>query len=155
MIILLIFFLFVAAVTDLHRRRVKNQWIALGLFTGLVLNTFASVFGHLHFFKTILSCPGLLSAITGFSIALPLLFLYSRHLLGAADVKLIMVAGTMIGSNALLKCLPLMVLSGGILILIYFLINLIRNKKFNIKSSIPLAPAMLLGTIAYALGITL
>lgn len=102
--ILLLLLLCIAAYRDYRSYCISNTLIISGTFLGLVLN---------------ISLPagiGLFESIAGWSVGLLLLLpLYMLRVMGAGDIKLMAMAGTFIGPQAILISMFYVLIAGGIL----------------------------------------
>ena len=131
MIILLVY-LFIAAVMDLKIRRIKNFYIIIGLVIALI-----SGFDR---FDTYI----------GILIPLFLTILFYLRLLGAGDIKLLMVTGAFLGAHSLIQTLPIIVLlSGAGAVITIFINQLIWKKQYVFGQKIPLAPAIFGGVFLF------
>lgn len=149
--LLLMVYLFVAAAMDMVWRKVKNIWIIYGLVSGLVLSFLDSgLFGnggcHLQ-----MGSDGLVYSFIGMIMPLPLLYLYYYHIVGAGDIKLLMVVGSFLGVNNLFEAIiPIIICAG-----ISAIITLIKNYQtlFKCKHYMPIAPAILSGIVLWKFGV--
>ncbi len=100
--VILLIFLAVAVVTDIHRRRIPNVLVALMLGCGIVLNL------------SFLGVPGALSVLGGVVMGLLILIpFYALGGLGAGDVKLLVGVGSFLGPwGVLLAGVSTLVLGG-------------------------------------------
>lgn len=78
------------------------------------------------------------------------IFLFIFRVLGAGDIKLLMVTGVFIGHRNLILCFPLILLYAGIFAFITLIFTRIKNEK-KIKPCIPMAPVILLGVMSEAI----
>ena len=142
--ILPVVFTLVAAITDLKGRRVPNFWILTGLC--------------LAFGQSIIAGPGIKSSLTGVAFALPLLLFYAFRMLGAGDVKLIMVLGVFLGAPALGDCLFFILICTLLQFFVFSVIdNFIKDKErklIRVRGSshyMPMAPAIFGGVVVMIL----
>lgn len=88
---LLLVILAVAVVGDLRSRRIPNQLIVIGIVSGMATGLlFHSLPGVIH---------ALQGALTALAVFLPF---FALRMVGAGDVKLMLVVGTFVGASALL-----------------------------------------------------
>ena len=135
--LLLIFYLSIASAMDIKRRKIGNDWIIYGLISGLLLSSMDA------------GILGFVTSLKGILYPLPLIILYGFRLLGAGDIKLLMVCGSFLGIENLKGCLPLMLISAGISAIYFMILNnwkLFRSEA-GISHHIPLAPAIFLGVV--------
>jgi prepilin peptidase CpaA len=123
--------LLVACTFDVRTRRIPNGLIVVG-YLGAIVSAYLSGL------PTMVALFG--GAIAGLFILLPF---YLLSLIGAGDVKLFSVVGAFLGPQALVPCLLLMALSGGVLALFYLITK--RSRQ------LPYACAILGGVGLYAL----
>lgn len=126
---ILLLFLTVAAFMDASSYKVRNHLIIAGLMAGLILS---------H------SRDSLMGLIIPFAITFPL---YAAHFCGAADVKLLSMAGLFLGISGLINCtLPILLVSAATA----FLMGCVSGEPF-IKVKIPFAVPVLLGIMPYCI----
>lgn len=143
--ILLLLYLSVASVMDLMWRRVKNTWIIFGIFSGFYFSIFdAGIWGD-GGCQLDLGSPGLILSLLGFFLPLPLIILYQLRLIGAGDIKLLMVSGIYLGPRNLIECLPFMLITATIISLIVLILH--ADTVFKKLHHIPLAPAIMAGVL--------
>ncbi len=111
----LLLYLFLAALGDFHKRKIPNWWILFGLSIGFL-------------FLLEEGKEAVLNGIIGMCLPYALLFLlYSFRVLGAGDVKLLMVVGLFLGRWGILKGICGAFFFGGI----FALCKLIKTKGFK------------------------
>ena len=146
--VLLSLYLFVASAMDLCWRRVSNYWILYGLVSGFFFSFVdAGLFGG-GGFGLGMGSPGIAGSLQGLIFSLPFMVLYAFRLLGAGDVKLLMVVGSFLGGRALYRCLPLMVIAAGFSALIF-----LKEKNKEMRNGfhlMPMAPSICLGLVMYS-----
>src|SRR5690242_11211981 len=104
---LLLSLLLVAAVHDIHARRIPNTLVLTGVVAGLLLN------GVL---PSALGGPGVLDSLFGLVAGLLLLLpLYLVRAMGAGDVKLMSMIGAFLGAQAVVQAFIYILLAGGLL----------------------------------------
>lgn len=140
---IILVYLLIATIMDLLWRKIKNQWILYGIVMGLCFSYLDCGIWGSGGCRLDIGFPGLILSLTGFLIPVPLLVIYRLKLIGAGDIKLLMVTGIFLGAKALLKCIPLIIFSGGFV----GILILIINKKTILKKlhKMPFAPAVLIG----------
>ena len=108
--VILLMFLAVAVVTDIHQRRIPNVLVALMLGCGIVLNL------------SFLGVTGALSVLGGVVMGLLILIpVYALGGLGAGDVKLLVGVGSFLGPwGVLLAGVSTLVLGGVLGIAVIF-----------------------------------
>lgn len=110
--VLLFSLLIWAAVTDVRSRRIPNKLTLTGLVLGLLYSAFVP-FWRDH---------GLLWALGGAVVALVLLFpLWMLRVLGAGDVKLMAMVGSLVGLDAITDAMLASLIAGGVLAIAYSL----------------------------------
>jgi prepilin peptidase CpaA len=142
--VILLIFLAVAVVTDIHRRRIPNVLVALMLGCGIVLNL------------SFLGVPGALSVlggvVVGFLILIPF---YALGGLGAGDVKLLVGVGSFLGPwGVLLAGVSTLVLGGvlGIAAIFWQRIGTVMAaRSLSIPPSVPIEASAV--RIPYSLAI--
>jgi len=149
--VLLMLYLLAAVAMDMIWRQVKNIWILFGLVSGLVLNVLDSGLYGNGGCNLQMGSSGLIYSIIGILTPLPLLYLFYFRIIGAGDIKLLMVVGCFLGVNRFLETILPIIISAGILAVII----LIKNYKtiFKCKHYMPMAPVILSGIILWKIGI--
>ncbi len=129
----LLILLMTATAYDLRARRVPNALISAGLFGTIVV-------------LPILELLPLVQAIAGGLLGL-MLFLpfYAMGLMGAGDVKLLTLVGSVLGPSALVQSTAYIFVAGGPVAVIYLLKR--RNKPPT--HEIPYAAAISVGVLSY------
>lgn len=111
----LLLYLFTAVLEDFRSCKIPNWWILFGFSVGLLSLLEKDVQLHLYY-------------ITGWFLPFFLLILfYMIRVLGAGDIKLLMVVGLFLGRREILQVIAWSFFFGGI----YALIKLIRGKCFR------------------------
>lgn len=119
----------VAAVTDMHARRIPNWLCALGLVIGFSLNPF------------LYGLDGLKHAGYGFGLAMLIyLPLYILRGMGAGDVKLMAAMGAIAGPANWLRIFILTALLGGIIAVFVILYRGFLGRALRNMGSILLSP---------------
>lgn len=110
--ILLFGLLICAAVSDARSRRIPNKLTMTGTALGLLYSAFVPFWlGH-----------GLLWSLGGCLVALVLLFpLWMMRILGAGDVKLMAMVGSLVGLDAITGAMVASLIAGGIMAIGYSL----------------------------------
>lgn len=135
---IVVIYLCIAAIMDIRSRKISNELIVYGLIFSMVL--------------CVLMNKDLWQSVCGFFLPLPLMFLYRLKKIGAADIKLLSVAGLYLGIDKMLDCLR------WIMIFAIFLAGISIAKAIRKKQSLhsieafPLAVAIALGISAGILG---
>lgn len=129
----LIALLIVAAVYDLHGRRIPNPLVLFGVVSVVVLAGFSGSRGMFW------SAAGL---ATGLAIFYPV---YAAGWLGAGDVKLISLVGGFVGLQQLLPVILFITLAGGLLTMTYLLLS----RAGWVRGEVPYAVAILMGVLAH------
>lgn len=153
MSLLLLCFLVVASVMDICSRKVKNVWIAYGLLSGLFMSFVDSGFWGNERCGLQMGSPGLMLSLIGILSPLPLLIFYRMRLIGAGDIKLLMVIGCFLGVQRVPDVFLIILFCAGIMAVVSMLANVrdILKQPDTIKGlKIPLAPAMTMGVAIYA-----
>jgi prepilin peptidase CpaA len=125
----------VATALDLQARRVPNALVGAGLIGTLV------VFPLLQLMPV---AQAIVGGLLGLLLFLPL---YAMGWMGAGDVKLLSLVGSVLGPNALLQCTAYIFIAGGVVTFIYLLCR--RDKPAT--QDIPYAVAISLGVLSYLL----
>ena len=115
----------VATVTDLRTRRIPNWLTVSTLLLGFVLNALIAYPSPLD---------GVWLAAKGFALAFALnLAMYTLHMTGAGDVKLLAAVGAMVGCSDFLGIFLLTALIGGVLAIILMLVKgRVRQTLWNV-----------------------
>jgi len=142
--VILLIFLAVAVVTDIHQRRIPNVLVALMLGCGIVLNL------------SFLGVPGALSVLGGVVMGLLILIpVYALGGLGAGDVKLLVGVGSFLGPwGVLLAGVSTLVLGGVLGIAVIFwqrVATVMAARYLSISPSVPIEASAV--RIPYSLAI--
>lgn len=106
-------YLFTAVLEDYQNRKVPNWWIVFGIGIGIL---------------AFLEEGELLPYLVGFIIPFILLFgLYCIRVIGAGDIKLLMVTGLFMGGKEILTIILLSFVFGGV----YSFIKLLKTKSLR------------------------
>lgn len=129
----------IAAIMDYKWRKIKNWLIIVGLFSSII-------------FYFILK-RDILQLVYGFLLPFPLFLFYHLKMIGAGDIKLLSVAGSILGYEKMIDCL-LMILIFAVILVILNMHKRIINKSKGLSEieSIPLAVAISFGIIVGVLG---
>jgi prepilin peptidase CpaA len=122
-ILTLLLLVLVAAITDLHSRRIPNWLVAVGSALGIGLNAF--VFG----------LAGFKSALIGAGCAFGVyLLFYLLHAMGAGDVKLMATIGAFVGAKAWAVIFFLTAVSGAMVALVVLIATCqLRRTLWNVR----------------------
>ena len=93
-LVLLFYFLIFAAVQDIQSGKVSNRLIAIGLMTGLIFQVIEHKVCGIYFFLWNISVPVIL-----------LYLLFQMRVLGAGDIKLFSMLGSLLTFQELCRCL--------------------------------------------------
>lgn len=129
----LIFLLMVATALDLQARRVPNALVGAGLMGTII------VFPLLQLMPVAQAIAG---GLLGLLLFLPF---YVMGWMGAGDVKLLSLVGTVLGPNALLQSTAYIFIAGGLVTVIY----LFARRDRPATQDIPYAVAISLGVLSY------
>lgn len=100
----------VAAMMDIFTGKVKNQWICLLWFVGMV---YQIILGQ---------WLGILRCIAGSVLPIAVLFpLFRFRMLGPGDIKLFSALGSVMGAGDICVCMAISFMCGGILSLVFLL----------------------------------
>ena len=115
----------VASITDLRSRRIPNWLTVSTLLLGFVMNALIAYPSPLE---------GVWLAAKGFALAFGLnLVMYTLHMTGAGDVKLLAAVGAMVGCSDFLGIFFLTAMIGGVLAIILMLLKgRVRQTLWNI-----------------------
>ena len=131
-IFLLALFLSAASISDLVKRKIGNRLILVSALIGGALSLHYGGFGSLF--------DGILTAAGIFVLFLPF---FMAHLIGAGDIKLLMVIALFLGHGVLFDSLfPILVFS-----LVILLIFAILNRGFK-GVRVPMAVPLSLGVLS-------
>lgn len=134
-----------ALITDLRQRRIPNALIALGLFSGLLLQVLGpsnDQGGLLGYWPGALGLRGWLGGVlTGLLAFLPF---YALRAMGAGDVKLLAAIGGFVGSLAMVNIGVLVLISGGLLAV--FRMLWARNARLVMSNTAAMLAQMLPGS---------
>lgn len=131
-------YLFIAAIMDIRLRKISNKLIAFGLILSIIL--------------CVLLNKDLLQSVCGLFLPLPLMFLYRLRKIGAADIKLLSVAGLYLGIDKMLDCLQWIMIFA-IFLAVVSIAKAIWKKQFpHSIEAFPLAVAIALGISVGILG---
>ena len=118
-------------ITDLREEKIKNKWIIGGLVLGLTIRIFQE------------GVCGLLSAFLGIAVPLVLLWIaFCERWIGAGDIKLFSVLGSILGMGRILECMMAALLFGSLYAAIW---RVTGRKKKTIRLSIPILCSVLCG----------
>lgn len=113
--IFLLLYLFTAVLEDFRSCKIPNRWILIGLVAG-VLSLLEEDRG---------ACPDyIMGCVFPFIL---LFFFYCIRVLGAGDIKVFMICGLFLGTDAIVHVIVWAFFFGGI----YAVIRLIRTKSFR------------------------
>ncbi len=129
----LILLLMVATALDLQARRIPNTLVSAGLIGTIVV-------------LPLLQLLPIAQAIAGGLLGL-LLFLpfYAMGWMGAGDVKLLSLVGSVLGPSALVQSTAYIFIAGGLVTVIY----LLTRRDSPATQDIPYAVAISLGVVSY------
>jgi prepilin peptidase CpaA len=125
-VIVLLALLALAAVIDLRTRRIPNRLVFVGLVAGFVLYT---IWPPFHRNGTLWA---LLGTIAGGGLLVPL---YGLRMLGAGDVKLMAMVGSLVGPTLVLSACFYTVVCGGVLAIVAVLW---RRRVFRLLANLRL-----------------
>ena len=131
-------YLSIAAVMDIRLRKISNRLI----LSGLIISTLLCILMNKDFLQSLL----------GFILPLPLMLLYRLKKIGAADIKLLSVAGLSIGFDNMCSCLPWIMLFALFLGAYSIAKASIKHQFPDNIEAFPLAVAIALGIIAGIMG---
>jgi len=137
--LLLIIFGYIATVSDIKSKEIKNSLI-IAMFAGWIVTIVPRLFINIEGTLTLLT-----RSLLGFAIGgglFLLVYIISRKGLGGGDVKFMAIAGLYLGLDGIIPTL----LYGSVLAALvgWFLVLL---KRINRKDSIPLAPFLFIGIL--------
>ena len=133
----LLVILMIAAIIDIRSRQVPNALVLTGLAATLVL---------LPIFHLLPFAHALAGSVAGLLIFLPF---YIIGMMGAGDVKLLAIVGSVLGPSELSQATVHIFIAGGIVTVLY----LIARRRLPPNQNVPYAVAIALGVISYlALG---
>jgi prepilin peptidase CpaA len=130
-----------AIARDLCTSRIPNRLIVCGLIVGLALNTVAERGGG-FFTVAQAGAPGIAAALLGAAAGLGILLpLYLLRVMGAGDVKLMMVIGTFLGPAGVAHAALLTLVAGGVIALAVaaskgVLAHAVNNVRFLLLESL-------------------
>ena len=101
-LVLLFYFLIFAAVQDIQSGKVSNRMIAIGLMTGLIFQVIEHKVCGIYFFLWNISVPVIL-----------LYLLFQMRVLGAGDIKLFSMIGSILTIGELYQCMACSFLVAG------------------------------------------
>ncbi len=151
--VLLLCYLAVASVMDIKSRKVKNIWILYGLLSGLLISFMDSGLTGQGICTLQMGSPGFVFSLLGIMIPLPMLFFFRWRLIGAGDIKLLMVIGCFLGVYGALEVYLISLFCAGAMAVISVILNIrkILGTPMVLRGlKIPLAPAMAMGVAIYA-----
>lgn len=131
---------FAAAITDIKRRKIPNKIVLFGLVVKAVILVFEIIYFSHDALMFTLYADGL-GFLLGF-VMLMVIGILTKGL-GFGDVKLFGVIGLLMGSGGLVGILFVSLLLSAIVG-----ITLIASRKKTLKSAMPMAPFIYLGTLA-------
>ena len=102
-LVLLFYFLIFAAVQDIQSGKVSNRLIAIGLMTGLIFQVIEHKVCGIYFFLWNISVPVIL-----------LYLLFQMRVLGAGDIKLFSMTGSILTIGKLFQCMAYSFLAAGV-----------------------------------------
>lgn len=123
----------IAAIIDIRSRQVPNTLVLTGLAATLVL---------LPIFHLLPFAHALAGSIAGLLIFLPF---YIIGMMGAGDVKLLAIVGSVLGPSELIQATVHIFIAGGIVTVLY----LITRRTTPPSQNVPYAVAIALGVISY------
>ncbi|MFZ5353242.1 MAG: A24 family peptidase [Bacillota bacterium] len=116
----ILFLLCISVVSDALTYKIKNQIVISFLLVGFATNTVLFGFG------------GIRASLAGAVLPVILLFvLFVLRMLGAGDIKLLSALGAIAGYPLILKILPVVFISGGIIALLIMIFR--KNAKQRFK----------------------
>jgi len=101
--VLLFYFLIFAAVQDIQSGKVSNRLISIGLMTGLIFQVIEHRVCGIYFFLWNISVPVIL-----------LYLLFQMRVLGAGDIKLFSMTGSILTIGKLFQCMAYSFLAAGV-----------------------------------------
>ncbi|MDO4453163.1 MAG: A24 family peptidase [Eubacteriales bacterium] len=120
-----------AVITDLREEKIKNKWILGGILFGIGIRILEE------------GVYGLLFAFLGMSVPLVLLWIaFCERWIGAGDIKLFSVLGSILGMGRILECMMAALLFGAFYAAIC---RLAGRKKKTIRLSIPILCSVFCG----------
>ena len=129
----LLVILMIAAIIDIRSRQVPNTLVLTGLATTLVL---------LPIFQILPFAHALAGSVAGLLIFLPF---YSIGMMGAGDVKLLAIVGSVLGPSELIQATVHVFIAGGFITVLY----LIARRTSPPNQNVPYAVAIALGVVSY------
>lgn len=129
----LLVILMIAAIIDIRSRQVPNRLVLTGLATTLVL---------LPIFQLLPFAHALAGSVAGLLIFLPF---YIIGMMGAGDVKLLAIVGSVLGPSDLIQATVHVFLAGGIVTVLY----LLARRTSPPSQNVPYAVAIALGVVSY------
>jgi prepilin peptidase CpaA len=129
----LLVILMIAAVIDIRSRQVPNTLVLTGLAATLVLMPIFHLLPFTH---------ALAGSVAGLLIFLPF---YIIGLMGAGDVKLLAIVGSVLGPSELIQATIHIFIAGGIVTVLY----LIARRSAPPSQNVPYAVAIALGIFSY------
>ena len=137
--VVVVTYLAVAMIMDLKTRCVKNWWI----ITGFVISIAFSIFAK----------KGISSFFVGIFFPVPLLLFYKFRMIGAGDIKLLSVLGSILGMGKMIQCI-IPILSFSVLLSCLSIISCYYHRKRGekIDKRIPLVVAIALGVTVNLMG---
>lgn len=129
----LLVILMIAAIIDIRSRQVPNTLVLTGLAATLVL---------LPIFHLLPFAHALAGSIAGLLFFLPF---YIIGMMGAGDVKLLAIVGSVLGPSELIQATVHIFIAGGIVTVLY----LIARRTTTPSQNVPYAVAIALGVISY------
>jgi prepilin peptidase CpaA len=136
--VVLFFLLGYAAVIDVRSHRIPNRLVLAGLAFGLIYSAFVPFWGQ-HGFLWALG-----GAVIGFGVLFPLWVL---RMMGAGDVKLMAMVGSLLGMQAVIPALIGTLVAGGVFALAF---SLRHGKLREMLGNI--VRMLRLGSVAVAVG---
>ncbi len=129
----LLVILMIAAIIDIRSRQVPNTLALTGLAATLVL---------LPIFHLLPFAHALAGSVAGLLIFLPF---YIIGVMGAGDVKLLAIVGSVLGPSELIQAMVHIFIAGGIVTVLY----LIARRSASPSQNVPYAVAIALGVFSY------
>ena len=120
-----------AVVTDLREQKIKNSWILGGLVVGIGIQISGK------------GSIGVFSALLGIIVPPVLLWTaFCEHWIGAGDIKLFSVLGSILGIGRILECMMAAMVFGILYAMICWSVN---KKKKTIRLAVPVLCSVICG----------